>query len=82
MKLGVLSVLFWGFFSVEILTKEGERCSKTAEVKNSFKYNFWVGMFHMLPQSNTFSHGLCLSNFPQVLLICNQRDQPPPVQIY
>ena len=32
----------------------------------------------MLPQSYTFSHGLCLNNFPQVLLICNQRDQVPP----
>ena len=29
----------------------------------------------MLPQSYTFSHGLCLNNFLQVLLICNQRDQ-------
>ena len=32
----------------------------------------------MLPQSYTFSDGLCLNNFLQVLLICNQRDQPPP----
>ena len=32
----------------------------------------------MLPQSYTFSHGLCLNNFLQVLLICNQRDQVPP----
>ena len=43
-----------------------------------FKYNFWVGRFHMLPQSYTFSQGLCLNNFLQVLLICNQRDQVPP----
>ena len=32
----------------------------------------------MLPQSYTFSHGLCLNNILQVLLICNQRDQVPP----
>ena len=44
----------------------------------SFKYNFWVGRFHMLPQSYTFSHGLCLNNFLQLLLIYNQRDQAPP----
>ena len=31
----------------------------------------------MLPKSYTFSHGLCLNNFLQVLLICNQRDQVP-----
>ena len=44
----------------------------------SFNYNFWVDRFHMLPQSYTFYHGLCLNNSLQVLLICNQRDQPPP----
>ena len=44
----------------------------------SFKYNFWIGRFHMLPQSYKFSHGLCLNNFLQVLFICNQRDQVPP----
>ena len=32
----------------------------------------------MLLQSYTFSHCLCLNNFLQVLLICNQRDQVPP----
>ena len=32
----------------------------------------------MLPQSYTFSHGPCLNNFLQVLLICNQRDQVTP----
>ena len=32
----------------------------------------------MLPQSYTFYHDLCLNNFLQVLLICNQRDQVPP----
>ena len=31
----------------------------------------------MLPQSYTFSHGLCLNHSLQVLLICNQRDQVP-----
>ena len=32
----------------------------------------------MFPQSYTFSHSLCLNNFLQVLLICNQRDQVSP----
>ena len=32
----------------------------------------------MLPQPYKISHGLCLNNFLQVLLICNQRDQVPP----
>ena len=32
----------------------------------------------MLPQSCTFSHSLCLNNFLQVLLICNQRYHVPP----
>ena len=31
----------------------------------------------MLPQSYTFSHVLCLNNFLQVLLTCNQRYQVP-----
>ena len=35
-------------------------------------------MFHIIPQSYRFSHGLCLNHFLQVLLICNQRDQFPP----
>ena len=32
----------------------------------------------MLPQSYTFSHGLCLNNSIQVWLICIQRDQVTP----
>ena len=43
-----------------------------------FKYHYWEGRFHMLPQSYTFSHNLCLNNFFQVWLIGNQRDQAPP----
>ena len=31
----------------------------------------------MLPQSYECFHGLCLNNFLQVWLICNQRDQVP-----
>ena len=41
----------------------------------TFKYLFfWGGMdrFHMLHWSYKFSHGLCLNNLPQVLLIHNQ----------
>ena len=32
----------------------------------------------MIPHSYTFSHGLCLNNFPHVWLIGNQRDQVTP----
>ena len=45
--------------------------------RSTFKYNFWEGRFHMLPQSYTFSHDLCLNNSIQVWLICIQRDQVP-----
>ena len=41
----------------------------------TFKYHFWGGRFHMLSQSYEVSHGLCLNDFPQVLLIGNQRYQ-------
>ena len=43
----------------------------------NFKYNFWGGRFHMLPQYCKFTHGLCLNNWLQVLLIVNQRYQVP-----
>ena len=43
-----------------------------------FKYHFWEGRFHMLPQSYKIPHGHCLNNFLQVLLIGNQRDKVPP----
>ena len=33
----------------------------------------------MLPQSYTFSHGLCLNNLPQFWLIGNQTYQIPPL---
>ena len=46
--------------------------------KMSFKCNFGEGRFHMLPQSYTFSHALCLNNFLQVRLIDNQRYQVLP----
>ena len=45
--------------------------------ERNFKYHFWGGRFHMLPQSYTFSHDLCLNNFLQVLLIGIQMDQVP-----
>ena len=35
-KVVVLYALFQGNVSVEILIKEGERCTKTAEAKNDF----------------------------------------------
>ena len=34
--------------------------------KMTFKYHFWGGRFHMLPQSYKISHGLCLNNLLQV----------------
>ena len=34
----------------------------------------------MLLQFSEFSHNLCLNNFPQVWLICNQIDQVPPLR--
>ena len=43
--------------------------------KRAFKYHFGGGRFHMLPQSYELSHSLCLDDFLQVGLICNQRDQ-------
>ena len=43
----------------------------------TFKYHFWGGRFHILPQSYKLSHGLCLNNPPQVLLLGNQRYQVP-----
>ena len=77
-KVGVLYVLFQVNFDVQILIKEEESWAKIAEKKKYFKYHCLVCMFHMLPQSNTFSHGLCLNNFLQVFLIFNQRDQVTP----
>ena len=44
----------------------------------TFKYHFWGGRFHMLTNTYKFSHGLCLNNFSQLLLIVNQRYQVPP----
>ena len=44
----------------------------------TFEYHFEGGMFHMLPQSYQFYHGLCLDNFLQVLLIVNQINQVLP----
>ena len=43
----------------------------------TFKHHHWGGRFHMLPQSYKTSHSLCLNNFLQVWLKCDQRDQVP-----
>ena len=32
----------------------------------TFKYHFWGGRFHILPQSYKFSHGHCLNSLLQV----------------
>ena len=45
---------------------------------SNFKCYFWGGRFHMFPQSYNLSHGLCLNNVLQFLLIGNQRYQVPP----
>ena len=39
----------------------------------TFKYHFGGGRFHMLPQSYSVLHGLCLNHFLQVWLILNQK---------
>ena len=59
-----------------------EECSDSKGMQSvlngrAFKYNVGRGRFHMLPQSYTFYHGLCLNNFLQVWLIINQRDKVP-----
>ena len=51
---------------------------KTAEGKRTFKYRFWGGRFHMLPQSYKLYHDLCLNNLLQVWSIGNQRYQVTP----
>ena len=48
--------------------------------KRTRKYHFGGGRFHILLQFYGFSHGLCLNNSLQVLLIGNQRDQVPPLR--
>ena len=62
-----------------------EECSDLKGVQSelngmTFKYNFGVGMCHILPRSYGFSHSLCLNNFLQVSLLGNQRDQVPPLR--
>ena len=57
-----------------------EECSDSRVMQSvlngmTLNFHFGEGRFRMLPQSYTFSHGLCSNNFPQVLLIGNQRDQ-------
>ena len=65
------------------MTGQLEECSDSKGMKSvlngsTFKYHFGGSRFHVLPQSYTFSHILCLTNFLQVLLIGNQIDQVPP----
>ena len=67
-------------FLLKYLPKKEKGGQKQLKKKISFTYNFWVSRFHMLPQSYTFSHGLCLNNFLQVLLLCNKIDQVTPLR--
>ena len=65
------------------MTGQFEDCSDSKGVQKglngrALKYNFWGGRFHMFLQSYECSHGLCLDNFLQVLLIVNQIDWVPP----
>ena len=60
-----------------------EECSDSKGIKSelngrTFKYYFGGVRFHMLPQSYTFSHGLCMNGFLQVWFICNEIYQFPP----
>ena len=77
-KVGVLSILLKGNFSVEILKNKEKGEQKNRRKTITFKYHFEGDRFHMLPQSYKFYHGLGLNNFLQVLLICNQIDQVLP----
>ena len=59
-----------------------EECYDSKGIKivlngSTFKYNFWVVRFHMIPQSYNFCHGLCLNRLLQVWLIGSQRYQVP-----
>ena len=73
--MGVLSVLFQGMFLLEYLPKNEKGEKKQLKKKRNFKYHFWGGRFHMIPQSYKFSYGLCLNSFLKFWLIFNQRDQ-------
>ena len=60
-----------------------EGCSDSKGMKmvlngRTFKYHFWGGKFHMIPQSYKFSHSLCLNHFLQFWFIGNQRYQVSP----
>ena len=57
-----------------------EECSDSKGMQSflngrTFKYHFWGGRFHMIPQSYKFSYGLCLNSLLKFWLIVNQRDQ-------
>ena len=59
-----------------------EECSYSKVMQSilnerTFKYNFGVGRFHMLPQSFRFAHCFFLNNFLQVWLIGNKIYQVP-----
>ena len=46
----------------------------------TFKYYYGGSRFHNIPQAYELSHGICLNNVVQVLLLGNQRDQVPPLR--
>ena len=59
-----------------------EECSDSKVMQfffngSNFNYHFGGSRFHMLPQSYTFSHCLCLNTLLQSLFIGNERDQVP-----
>ena len=63
-------------------TGQLEECSDSKVMQSvmngrTFKYHFWGCIFHMLPQSYTFSQGIFLNNLFQVWLIVNQRYHVP-----
>ena len=60
-----------------------EECSDSKVMQSllngrTFKYHFWWGRFHMLPQSYKFYNGFCLNICLQVLLIGNHIYQVNP----
>ena len=60
---------------LKYLPKNDKGEEKQLKKKRTFIYNFWGRGFNMLPNSYTFSHGVCLNIFLQVWLIGNQRYQ-------
>ena len=78
-KVGVLYVLFQGFFLLKYLSKKEKGERKQPKKKGTLKYHFGGGRFHMLPQPYKFSHGLFWIISFRFCLIFNKRYQVTPL---